>query len=145
MSTPEPHPITLEKVVFTRCIVIAVPGHEPGGDQPIATPENSIQLTKVADREGVFAATMKTLVNPNQEKSSPYSIDMECVAVVVADKTLSEADAQRGAMITAHNVLYGAIRETIAWLTGRQPYGGLLLGLSVLRTSPPPAQEQAKA
>ena len=46
---------------------------------------------------------------------------------------LTEEEALRGVTITAHSVLYGAIRETVAWLTGRQVYGSLLLGLSVLR------------
>ncbi|MFZ3160606.1 MAG: hypothetical protein WBI05_11840 [Rhodoferax sp.] len=37
---------------------------------------------------------------------------------------------------TAHNVLYGAIREAVSWLTARQPYGAVMLGLSVLQPAP---------
>lgn len=38
--------------------------------------------------------------------------------------------------ITAHSVLYGAIREAVSWITGRHPYGQISLGLSIL-SSPP--------
>jgi hypothetical protein len=34
-------------------------------------------------------------------------------------------------------VVYGAIREAVLWLTGRQPYGPLSLGLSVLKPQEP--------
>lgn len=85
--------------------------------------------------EAIFRAEM----NPNMEKSSPYSIDMECVGVFsITDDSMSEEDALRGVNVTANGVLYGAIREAVANLTGRQPYGQLLLGLSHLRTQAPP-------
>jgi hypothetical protein len=58
---------------------------------------------------------------------------MECVAFFNVDDTLNEEEAKRGVTITGNSVLYGAIRESVAWLTGRQPYGGLLLGLTVLK------------
>ncbi|MEN9419419.1 MAG: hypothetical protein RI988_3039 [Pseudomonadota bacterium] len=85
---------------------------------------------------------MRTVINPSMEKTAPYSVEMVCTAILHADDTLTEEDASRGILITAHSVLYGAIRETVAWLTGRQPYGPLVLGLSVLR---PPAEAQEAA
>lgn len=138
------HPIALQKVMFTRSVVIAVPGHEPSEGQPPLLPENALNLNKAADQPGIRVATMKTVVNLAQDKSYPYSIDMECVAVFSVDDSLSEADADRGTLITAHSVCYGAIREAVAWITGRQPFGELILGLSVLKPPPTAAPAQSK-
>ena len=84
---------------------------------------------------------MASMVTMQPNKDSPYSIDIECLAIWHADASLSETDAHRGITITAHSVLFGAIRETIAWLTGRQPYGPLMIGLSVLRPKAKPPED----
>ena len=76
---------------------------------------------------------MQTKINLEQEVAYPYSIDIECVGIFVVDDTLVEDEAYRAVMITAHSVLYGAIRETVAWITGRHPYGPFVLGLSVIQ------------
>lgn len=133
----EKHPIRLDTVMFTKCMVTAVPGYEPAeGDAPPGPrPENDIQVRRDVERgAGWYEATMRTVINPSMEKTAPYGVEMICTAVLHADDTLAEDEATRGIFITAHSVLYGAIRETVAWLTGRQPYGALVLGLSVLRS-----------
>lgn len=129
------HPIVLQTIVFTRCVVLAMPGHEAKDGQLAIEPDNKINVSPIPEQKGGWSATMRSLLNPEQDKSLPYSIDMECMALLHADDTLSDAEAARGVTITAHSVLYGAIRETVAWLTGRQPYGPLMLGLSVLQTA----------
>ncbi len=136
MSELHSHPISLGQVFFTRSIVIAVPGHELGPDQAPLLPENTISLKKIENPPGPrrsYMGTMRTVMNIAADKAFPYSVDMECVAVLEVDDTLNEEDAFRGAHITAHSVLYGAIREAIAWITGRHPYGQVTLGLSILK------------
>lgn len=130
------HPITLQKLFFTRSVVVAMADFVMQEGYEFPLPENHLNLSKSPEKPNVRVATMKTLLNPSDDKAHPYSIDMECVAVFVVDDTLTEAEADRGTLITANSVCYGAIREAIAWITGRQPYGELLLGLSVLPTPP---------
>lgn len=141
------HPISLDTVMFTKCMVTAVPGYAPPPDDDMSLapgPENNIQVRKDTERGiGWYEATMRTVINPDMETTAPYSVEMICTALLHADETLSEEQANRGIFITAHSVLYGAIRETVAWLTGRQPYGPLVLGLSVLR--PAAKKEEAAA
>jgi len=132
------HPIQLERVIFTRSIVIAIPDHQPGDPaQKILGPENIINLVPVDGQEGKYEVGMSTKYNLNADAAYPYSIDMECVGLFSVDIKLSKEEAMRGVMITAHSVLYGAIREAVAWITGRQPFGQLMLGLSVIQTSQP--------
>jgi hypothetical protein len=144
MTAPALHPISLESVVFTKSIVQAIQDHEPVEGGRIAPPENLIRIEKLEDEEGAYAATMTTIVNKAMDKQSPYFIEMECMALLRADKTLTEEEAQRGIAITAHTVLFGAIRESVAWLTARQPYGPITLGLSVLRSRPREEQQPAE-
>lgn len=130
------YPIQLDELVFLRCSVIAVPGHEPGAK--IASPDNHINVTQEPDDPRRYRVQMRTLMNQDMDKAIPYAIDMECLAFfTVVDPALSAEDSLRGVTINGNSVCYGAIRETVAWLTGRQAYGRLLLGLSVLRPPQP--------
>ena len=133
MNTEKPHPISLQEVFFVRSVVVAIRGHTPGEVRLSATPINNIEVSVEDEKSRKYNASMRTVVNPNSEATSPYFIDMECVARLTADETLSPEEALRGVTITAHSVLYGAIRESVSWLTARQPYGALMLGLSVLK------------
>lgn len=133
------HPIQLERVVFTRSVVIAVPEHQPADPaQSTLGPENSVNVAAIDGQEGKYQVSVGTKLNINGDPAYPYIIDMECVGVFSVDAKLPKEEAIRGVTITGHSVLYGAIRESVAWITGRQPFGQLMLGLSVLR----PAQQE---
>lgn len=129
-----PHPITLDKVAFTAVAVSAIPEWDASKDNPSVIPENTLNVMKMTDEKGLYSAVMRTVLNPKRESTGPYTAVVECVGLFRADMDqLEEKQAHRGVMITAHSVLYGAIRETVAWLTSRQPNGTLMLGLSVLK------------
>lgn len=133
------HPIQLERVIFTRSIVVAIPDHKPSNPPQLNPgPENSINVLPIEGQEGKYQVSMGTKLNINGDPASPYIIDMECIGIFSVDASLTPEEAKGGVTITGHNVLYGAIREAIAWITGRQPFGQLMLGLSVLR----PAQHE---
>lgn len=131
------HPITLQKLFFTRSIVTAVPDHEPTGAL-LEGSDNTFACNAIKDRPGYYNATMQAIMNRAGDKAQPYVIDMQCIGEFFADETLDEPTALRGVYITAHSVLYGAIREAVSWITARQPYGPVLLGLSILRSPTPP-------
>lgn len=133
------YPITLEQVVFTRSIVVAVPGHNQEQLVVAPAPANSININKLDEAGRKFQVSMQCLMNQDGNTAYPYVIDMECHAILSVDDTLTEEEAHRGAMINGHSVCYGAIREAVAWITGRQIYGQLMLGLSVLASRPPEA------
>ena len=136
-------PIRLDQVFFTRSIVVAIPNHEPSKDAPLAAADNNINVIEIGPDSGQFQVSMTCKMNAEGDSAYPYVIDMECVGVFSADKSLSKEDALRGVTITSHSVLYGAIREAVAWITSRQPHGQVMLGLSVLqgKSSTPPPQK----
>lgn len=146
------HPISLIRVVFTRSIVVSIPTHQPVDAtnlkpediEPIAGPVNKIDVVQVKESAGVYQASMRTLLNQSGDPIDPYIVDMECVGFFKVDGSLDEAEAVRGVTITAHSVLYGAIREAVSWITGRQAFGPLVLGLSVLQSTPSEADSIKK-
>jgi len=142
------HPITLEGVLFTRRVVIAVQEHKPiESSKLVHGPINEINVQLMDDQPMHYAVTMRTRVNTESDPVDPYMIDMECIGFFIVDDTLTSDEAIRGVTITGHSVLYGAIREAIAWITGRQPHGQLALGLSVLAAKPaakPASKAKAK-
>lgn len=127
------HPVRLEQLTFTRSIVVAVPGHVPDPGKMTDAPENNIQVSKLDEQGTKYQVSMRCQLNREGGTAAPYIVDMECYAVLDIDPDLDEQTAHRGATITGHSVCYGAIREAVAWITGRQPYGQLMLGLSVLQ------------
>lgn len=133
----EEHPISLENLVFTKCCVEAISGHDPEQVKESVAPANDIEIKPHPEQPRAWIAIMRTVVNAEKDAKSPYFVNMECMAILHTDESLDEKTAKRGVLITGHSVLYGAIRETVAWLTGRQPFGPLLLGLSVLQSNQP--------
>lgn len=140
MSVADPYPIHLRQVLFTRTCVIAIPGYEPPSEGvPSLAPENTLSVVRDPNNAHHFFATMRCIINKEAAATGPYSIDVECIAELDTDGSVLPDDEHRGVTINAHSVCYGAIRETVAWLTSRQPYGPVALGLSVLRTANPVA------
>lgn len=137
MNAPATYPIHLWQVLFTRTSVIAVPGHEPPENGAgIVSPENTITVVRDPGNPHQFLATMRSIINKEASPVGPYCIDMECVAQLETDGSLSPEEELHGVTINAHSVCYGAIREAVSWLTARQPFGPLTLDLSVLRSQP---------
>ena len=133
----KPHPVALEQLHFVRSVVIAVPEHTPEKGIILPGPENNLSVVKDETIPGLFHGSMRSQMNTAMDKAYPYCIDMECICDLTVDASLSEEEAVRGAMITANSVLFGAIREAVGWITGRQPYGPVMLGLSVLGAGSP--------
>lgn len=132
------HPIRLQNVVFTRSIVVAIPDYKTEGNAHTeAGPANTLDVVPLEGQAGHYQANMQCKLNTEGSNTSRYLIDMECIGVFFAEENLPAEEALRGVTITANSVLYGAIREAVAWLTSRQPHGTLMLGLSVLQQKAP--------
>lgn len=141
-AAPPVHPIALEQVFFTRTVVVAIPEYRAGEGAVVPAPDNRLEVAPMANAPGRYLATMRSTLNADGDPAHPYTIDMECIAILVVDDSLTGEDAQRGVTITAHSVLYGAIREAVSWITGRHPHGAVMLGLSVLQSRPPASSRQ---
>lgn len=142
--TTAPFPLQLEQIIFTHVEVVAIPEHVPPTDQKtplLPGPQNQLDVQASVNDPKQWSATMTTVLNPEKTTDFPYSLHLECTALFrVLDETLTPPETHRGVTITGHNVLFGAIRETVAWVTSRQPYGPFIFGLSVLVPMSPDSQ-----
>ena len=90
------HPIQLERVMFTRTIVIAISEHLPSDVVQVnPAPENALNMIPVEGQEGRYQVNMTSKFNIKGESAYPYIIDMECIGVFLADATLSKEEASR--------------------------------------------------
>ena len=136
------HPISLVNLQFVRTHVESIPGYQADGLMDPGEVKNNITFTPPDEGSDMWFAHMTTVVNQDANPSHPYRIEIDAIAHLKADmEELSVEDAAKGVAITAHSVLYGAIRETVMWITGRHPFGSLMLGLSVLTPPTPPSED----
>ncbi len=137
------YPITLGQVLFTKICIESISTFTLDSKAIISiTPENAINVHKEQET-GQYVATMNCLLNKEKTGESPYFIDVECLATFTVDETIKEEnEAKRAVMIISHSVLYGAIRETVSYITSRQFFGTFTLGLSIL--TPPKVDEGIK-
>ena len=132
------YPIELKNTFFTRMIVVAVPDHVLDSTKPLEiAPINSLDVREVEGVPNEFTVTMKTVFNLENESIAPYILDVECIALFKVDPEVDKEEIQKRLTITGHSVLYGAIREAVIWVTARQPYGPMNLGLSILKPASP--------
>lgn len=128
------YPVTLGQVIFTRTFVESIGAFE-ANSKPIIElkPTNSIVVEKDVERN-LYVAIMDCVLNEERSNKSPYYIDVQCIGTFLVNEELSNNDdeAKKAVTIISHSVLYGAIRETISYITSRQPFGTFTLGLSVL-------------
>ncbi|NOT15346.1 MAG: hypothetical protein HOP21_07190 [Methylotenera sp.] len=131
-------PVDLVHVYFTHTNIDSVPTYVADeSNMSQLVPENKINVQRVEGSDNNYAVVMQTLLNPEKEATGPYRIDIECVAILRINSELSPEEALKAATITGHSVVYGAIRESVLWLTGRHAHGPLTLGLSVLSSKKP--------
>lgn len=117
------YPIRLESLNFIRTHVEAMPGFKFDGAVAML-PQTALQSGPVSDlpapaASGRFQAVMEVHVNADRLTTFPYLIDMACLAVFEVDGSLSLDEAMRGVAINANSVMFGAVREMVASLTGR--------------------------
>ena len=139
MSEVVDFPVLLQNTFFTRFVVIPVAGHDPDKHQSLNLPMNNrIRMEVVDEVAGEYALVMRTILNEEEDPVDPYHIDIECVVVFKAVPGKDLLEVKKAVGITGHSIAYGAIREAVAWVTGRSAYPPLLLGISVLKKPTPP-------
>lgn len=131
-ASPLDFPIVLENLFFTRSNITAITGFQPSNPQSIKIPENRLEIVPIEGDPDRFLVQMRTTLNLEEDQSTPYRIDMECIAGFRKLAGASDDKAQKALAISGHSITYGAIREAVSWVTGRMPYGTFTLGISIL-------------
>jgi preprotein translocase subunit SecB len=123
-NTPQ---LQLEELLFPLQEVRSNQGHSPAGDRAGTQLEFGQQLQKMEDQPGRYVLMVSVKTNNETSKNAPYQFSIEAYAVLNVTGAADEAAEQ--AMITANGfpMIMGAIRERLAQLTSRAPWGRFLV------------------
>lgn len=139
-NNPE-FPLALHTVSFTKVnFEVMLDFDTETKAEMLLEPVNNVGIQESPDGRKLLLVQMNTVINSDKTNQHPYFVDVTCLAVFQYPENMPLDEAKRAAMITGHNVCYGAIRESVSWITGRLPYGPINLGLSVLNLPSRPAQ-----
>lgn len=115
--------LRLERYFFTDSTVRANPEHDPSGDRNGSKILPSFSSLPIADRPGAYIAELTIKLDEETSLNPPYFFSVSAFAVVVAPVNTEPGAAAVAVHGTCFNVLVGAIREHLAMITSRGPWG----------------------
>jgi hypothetical protein len=123
-NTPQ---LQLEELLFPLQEVRSNQSHDPAGDRAGTQLDFGQQLQKMEDQPGRYILMVSVKTNNETSKNPPYQFAIEAYAVLNVTGAADQAAEQ--AVITANGfpMIMGAIRERIAHLTSRAPWGRFLV------------------
>ena len=123
-NTPQ---LQLEELLFPLQEVRSNQGHSPAGDRAGTQLEFGQQLQKMEDQPGRYVLMVSENTNNETSKNPPYQFAIEAYAVLNVTGAADQAAEQ--ALITANGfpMIMGAIRERLAQMTSRAPWGRFLV------------------
>lgn len=113
----------LKKYFFATQVVIANQEHKPSEEIHIDVNTNVafVKNDKIANE---YTIELRVSTNKEKSKNIPYIMDLICVGIFDAQKTVHKEVFIRGSQILA-----GAIRERVLSLTGRGPWKSISIHL----------------
>jgi len=131
------YPLQLERYFFTHQEVVANPDHIANGRKDGSQLKSEVNANLVEGRSNAFAVSVRVFLDNESSDNPPYFFHIEAFGIfVLASDLPSEASQQLAT--TSGAILIGAIRERLADLTSRGPWGGFMI-------PPIPVEFQASA
>lgn len=125
-----PSPFRLEELYFPVQELRALPGHDANGDRQGTNITLSKALKPAADGGDIYWFTLTVVSNDATSVNAEYSFRVEAAALFrCTDATLVSTERLRTLEEVALPVVLGAVRERIAEMSSRAPWGRYLLNL----------------
>ena len=121
--------LSLEDIMFPLQEVQTNQGHDPNGDRAGTQLQYGNQIQKLEGAPGRFAVAVSVRTDNGRSKNPPYTFAVEAYAIMNVTGTTDEAAMQQILTTNAFPIIMGAIRERIAHLTGRAPWGRFLINV----------------
>ena len=121
-------PLQLDRYFFTQTTVIANPQHHPEGpkDGSHVVPDFSCAL--VDKQAHTFAVELTVRLDEGASENPPYFFTVSAFALLTSEQNMPRDAAFALANSTGFNMLAGAVREHLASITARGPWGPFLFG-----------------
>lgn len=125
--------LSLEDIMYPLQEVQTNQGHDPNGDRAGTQLQYGNQIQKLEGAPGRFAVAVSVRTDNGRSKNPPYTFAIEAYAIMNVSGTTDEAAMQQ--LLTTNGVplIVGAIRERLAHLTGRAPWGRFLINVIPLQ------------
>ncbi len=127
--------LQLEDILFPLQEVQTNQGHDPNGDRAGTQLQYGNQIQKIEGQAGRYAVVVSVRTDNGRSKNPPYTFAVEAYALMSVTGTADEAAIQTFITANGFPIIMGAIRERIAHLTGRSPWGRFLI--NVIPLAPP--------
>lgn len=136
-NAPEAQPLLLqlEDIMFPVQEVQTNQGHDPQGDRAGTQLQYGNQIQKLEGQPGRYAVIVSVRTDNGRSKNAPYTFAVEAYAIVNVSGAGDDAAIQKLISSNGFPIIMGAIRERIAHLTGRAPWGRFLI--NVIQLSEP--------
>lgn len=113
-------PLQLERRVFTRVSVVASPGEAKANKANITT---NVKCQQHIQERRKWMVTLSVKYGATQKSEpTPYEADVEIVGFFAVVESYPDEKAETLVKVNGPSVLYGAVREIIASITGRGPH-----------------------
>jgi len=133
-----PYPWRLETYFFPHQEVRANPEHDPNGTRPDNRLNTSSNLVALEGRPEAVGIEAYLSLNEGQSQNPPYFFTINAFGVLTTDLEITDQLRAQAAGLGFH-LLIGAIRERLATLTSRAPWGTFILPPIPLTIGPPPS------
>jgi hypothetical protein len=125
-----PSPFRLEELYFPVQELRALPSHDATGERQGTNTTLSQGVKPVDDAGQAYWFTLAVVSNDATSVNAPYSFRMEAAALFrCTDATLNSSEIARMLTAVAQPVVLGAVRERIAEMSSRAPWGRYLVDL----------------
>ncbi|MDG4595768.1 MAG: hypothetical protein P9F75_08745 [Candidatus Contendobacter sp.] len=134
-------PWRLDNYFFPHQEVRANPAHDPNGVRPHVHLSPSFQIVAIEGRPEAVGVEASIAVDESQSENPPYFFTISAFAALSTSLEMTDQSRAQAAGVGI-NLLVGAIRERLATLTSRAPWGTFMLGPIPLNLSAiPPSSE----
>ena len=121
-------PLQLERSLFDRFSVVACQDHVP--EAPADGSHLHTRIGLGQHRDDPLKWRVELVVRVEREEGGtppPYEIDARCMGFFAVSTSFPAQDAPRLVAVTGASILYSGLRELVALVTGRGPWGTYLL------------------
>lgn len=148
-------PVFLENTAFPEVFIVANKDFSPlANDAPVDVKVDSrIAIQLVPQTDNRFVVELRVKLNDCMTTDTPYFFNIVCLVVLSIDESVPAEKRRTLAMQAGHTIAYPAVREMVANITARQPWGQFSIGFGFLNPdvleevpadAPPPAPAPPK-
>ena len=127
-----PHNVKLVKYFFPETSVKASQDHDTEGRIDSTEQSVSVEIVEIPSMDNQHTVKVRLISDDEGSENAPYSYQIEAFGIFEAASTESEELLEaykENFQPVAVQILFGAIREHLATVTARGPWGNFIVGV----------------